>query len=304
MIQDPHLEYRSGSAEMAHHREQADPEPGSVAGLWFWLAAGAALLGAAGSVVGLVPSANIYGRETTVLADEATAQDVVNLLIVAPLLVILGWRAHRGHLPAYLAWVGCLAYTVYNYAIYAFSVHFGPLFLVWVAVLGLSTFALIGGLSTVDMVAIKERFGGHAVRRPAWVLIAIAVLFTLLWLREIVPDLLAGVPSQSASDWRVPTNPVHVLDLAFFLPAAATSGILLLRRHRLGYTTAPGQLTWLALTCLPILVTPLVAEARGHQPGWTVTGPIGVILLASLAALAWLLRQPGQGGEPDREHGR
>jgi hypothetical protein len=37
----------------------------------------------------------------------------------------------------------------YNYAIYAFSVHFGPLFLVWVAVLGLALFALIGGLTAL-----------------------------------------------------------------------------------------------------------------------------------------------------------
>ena len=118
-----------------------------------------------------------------------------------------------------------------------------------------------------------------------------AALFALLWLREIVTDLLARAPSSSASAWRIPTNPVHVLDLAFFLPAAATSGVLLLRHHRLGYATAVGQLTWLALTCIPILVTPLVAGIRGHVPGWTVIGPIGAILLACVAALIWLLRQ-------------
>jgi hypothetical protein len=63
--------------------------------------------------------------------------------------------------------------------------------------------------------------------------------FTLLWLSQIVPDLLAHRPSTSASQWNVPTNPVHVLDLAFFLPAAAASGVLLLRRHR--WDTPPRQ---------------------------------------------------------------
>lgn len=242
MTQEPPLVHRSEPSERVPHREPPHrPEPGTLADIWFWLGAAAALLGAAGSVVGLVRPATIYGRETTVLADTATAQDLVNLLIVAPLLVILGWRAHRGHLPAYLLWVGCLAFTAYNYAIFSFSVHFGPLFLLWVAVLGLSTFALIGGLSTVDLAVIKESFADRPVRWPAIIVIAIAALFTLLWLREIVPDLLAGAPSQSAGDWGVPTNPVHVLDLAFFLPAAATSGILLLRRHRLGYASAPAS---------------------------------------------------------------
>jgi len=118
---------------------------GRLRGRWFWLSSAAALLAAIGSVVGLSLPANIFGQETTVLADAATAQDLVNLLLVAPLLVVLGWRAHRGHIRAHLVWVGCLAFTVYNYAIYAFSIHFGPLFLVWVAVLGLSMFTLIGG---------------------------------------------------------------------------------------------------------------------------------------------------------------
>ena len=277
---------------------------GRLRGRWFWLSSAAALLAAIGSVVGLSLPANIFGQETTVLADAATAQDLVNLLLVAPLLVVLGWRAHRGHIRAHLVWVGCLAFTVYNYAIYAFSIHFGPLFLVWVAVLGLSMFTLIGGVATFDAAALEGRFTQRAVRATGWFLIGVAVLFALLWLREIVPNLLAGAPSRSASDWKVPTNPVHVLDLAFFLPAAATSGVLLLRRHRLGYATAAGQLTWIALTCLPILVTPVVANARNHEPAWAVAGSIGVILLACIAALAWLLRLASTDSAPgpDQRH--
>jgi hypothetical protein len=56
----------------------------------------------------------------------------------------------------------------------------------------------------------------------------VAALFLLLWLSEILPDLLAGAPSRSAGDRNVPTNPVHVLDLAFFLPAVITTGPMLL----------------------------------------------------------------------------
>lgn len=121
-----------------------------------------------------------------------------------------------------------------------------------------------------------------------------AVLFGLLWLGEIVPDLLAGRPSSSASEWAVPSNPVHVLDLAFFLPAVFASGVLLLRRHWLGYASAAGQLVFLELTCLPILVTPFVAHARGHEPGWSVMVPLGVIALATLAVLFGLTGTTGR----------
>lgn len=131
--------------------------------------------------------------------------------------------------------VGCLAFTAYNYAIYAFSVRFGLLFPVWVAVLGLSVFALVGGLSTLAAATVGSRFASRAMPLAAWFLIVVAVAFAWLWSSEIVPDLLAGGPSRSATAWDVPTNPVHVLDLALFLPAVVyrvTGGRLGLRRPR------------------------------------------------------------------------
>ena len=148
----------------------------------------AALL-AVGSVVGLVAAGGVYGNETAALADAAAAQDIVNLLLVAPLLVAGGVLASRGSLLAYFGWLGCVAFTAYNYAIYAFSVQFGPLFLVWVAVLGLSVFTLAGGLAALGAAAVKARFADRAMPVAAWFLIVVGVLFGLLWLSEIVPDL-------------------------------------------------------------------------------------------------------------------
>jgi hypothetical protein len=270
---------------------------GWLSGPWWWLVISVALLAAAASVVGLLAGDRIYAQETVVLFDAATAQDIVTLLPVAPLVALLAVWARRGSLGAFLCLPGFLAFTAYNYAIYAFSIHFGPLFLVWVAVLGLSLFALIGVLATADVPTIKQRFSGRGMPGPAWFLIGVGVLFALLWLSEIVPDLLAGDPSRSAQEWNVPTNPVHVLDLAFFLPGVITSGVLLLRGRPLGYATAPGQLVWIALTCVPILITPLVANARGHAPSWAVTVPIGALLVATLVVLGRLLQHttPGTG---------
>jgi hypothetical protein len=243
------------------------------------------VVGGTGDVIGLLAAQRIYGREATVLADAAIAQDVVNLVLVAPLLVVLGFVAARGSVRAYLGWLGCLVFTVYNYAIYAFSVQFGPLFLLWVTVLGLAVFALVGGLSTLDKAVVANTLRGQAMRLSAWLLIALGSAFALLWLAEIVPDLLAGHASRSAGAWQVPTNPVHVLDLTWFLPAVITSCVLLLRGRPLGYATAPGQLVFVALTCLPILLTPAVATIRGHAASWSVLLPISVVLAATTVGL-------------------
>ena len=257
--------------------------------VWARLSVTTALLAAAGSVVGLLGQEHIYGRETPELHNAAIAQDLVNLFLVAPLILFLAFRASQGSRQSWLCLTGFLAFTAYNYAIYTFSIHFGPLFLLWVAVLGLSVFAAAGSLAGLIRPGGGAPVAGPAARLPAWFLIAMAVLFALLWLSEIVPDLLAGRPSTSATTYDVPTNPVHVLDLALFVPAVCASGLLLLRRHRIGYASAPGSLIFLGLTCLPIIVMPFIAQARGDAPGWGILVPISIIATATLIVLWRLL---------------
>lgn len=199
-----------------------------LSALWMWLSLAAALVSAAGCVAGFLFADSIYGGETVALADAAAAQDVVNLALVAPSLIVL------------------------------------------------SVFALVGGLATVDAPAVKNRFTNRAVPLAAWFLIVVAMLFILLWLSEIPSDLVAGDPSRSASAWQIPTNPVHVLDLALFLPAVFASGVLLLRRHPLGYATA-----------------------RGHDADWVVMFPVGIIFAGAVATLGRTLQSVGATPGPD-----
>jgi hypothetical protein len=284
------------SARVRHHGDPTfAPHPSNtedipLPGLWAGLSIAAAVIGGVGSIVGLLNPHAIYGEETAALADQAAAQDLTNLLVVSPLLVVLGLRAAHGSVRAYLCWLGCLAFTTYNYAIYAFTIHFGPLFLPWVAVLGLSTYALLGGAAALDTAAAKNWFAGRVLVLTGWVLVVLATFFALLWLSEIVPDLVAGKPSSSALEYDVPTNPVHVLDLAIYLPAVFASGFLLLRRHPVGYASSPGALVFLVLTCIPIVMTPWIADSRGHAPEWAVMLPIGTLLVATTSVLAWTLR--------------
>ena len=247
------------------------------------------LLAAAGSVIGLAVD-RIYAGLTPVFLPQALAQDIANLLIASPALLILAALALRGSLRAYLLWLGVLTFTVYNYVIYTFSIPFGPLFLLWVAVLGLCIYALIGGVTAVDHRAVAARYASRrAVTVVAWFLIVTAVLFGLLWLSEDVPALLAGTRPQSVIDMALPTNPVHILDLAFFLPAVIATGVLLLKRKPLAYTLAP------ALHRLPDpdrRADPDHARRAGgarRDGGWGVVVPIGTLTVVLLGLLAWLL---------------
>jgi hypothetical protein len=249
----------------------------------------AAVIAAAGSIVGLAAVGSIYGHEPAAFIDDAVAQDIVNLAVVTPAIIVSALLARRGSLAAYLAWLGAMAFTVYNYVIYTLSIHAGPLFLAWVAVLGLSLYALIGGLAALDSRSVGARFISAPRRTVAWFLIVVAALFCGLWLTDIVPALLAGQVPAAARDLGLPSSPVHVLDLAFYLPATFTAGVLLVRNRAGGYVLAPALLGFLALTGLPIMVTPFVADRRGETPAWAVLAPIAAVTIISTGLLIRLL---------------
>jgi len=261
----------------------------SSSAIWLWLSFVAALLAIAGSIISLSVK-SIYAGLTPVFLPQALAQDIANLALVSPVWLILTALALRGSLRAYLLWLGVLTFTVYNYVIYTFSVPFGSLFLLWVAVLGMCIYSLIGGVTTVDHKIIESFFTSkRAIQVVAWFLIVTAILFCFLWLSEDIPALLSNTRPQSLVDMALPTNPVHILDLGFFLPAVIITGVMLLKGKSPAFTLAPSFIVFLILTGVPILITPVVQSLRGEVAAWGVVVPIGTLTVLLLAVLIWLL---------------
>ena len=91
------------------------------------------------------------------------------------------------------------------------------------------------------------------------------------------------------SDMAALTNPVHVLDLGFFLPAAVLVGVWLLRGRPFAYVAAPALVVFLILTGVPILVTPVVQAVRGDAATWGILAPIGTLTVGLCALLWWVL---------------
>jgi hypothetical protein len=191
--------------------------------------------------------------------------------------------AARGSLRAYLAWSGLLAYSAYTYAVYAFATHFGPLFLLHVVILGLSVYALIGSLTSLDAGRVKTSFGRTTpVKQTAWVLNTLVLVFCTLWLSSDIPATIRNVPSQELRDAGVLTNPVHVLDLALFIPALALTGMFLLRgRRALGFVLAPVLLVAAIGISIAVVSLSIVLDHRGQS---SLGGGIFMGLLALVEA--------------------
>lgn len=261
---------------------------------WLWLSVPIATLGIAASLSGIFVG-SVYSRETESFAAQGVGQDIANLIAYAVLLLLM-WAALRGSVRAYLGWLGVLVYSIYSYVIYAFDVKFNALFLVYVAVLGLSIYTLIGGLAAIDPARVKALFGAHAPVRSTWIaLVAVSVLFYVQWLSEDLPAILGGKTPQSLLDADLPTSPIHVLDMAVLLPAVLATGVLLARRRAWGYCLAPVLLTGLVLLAMGIVTLMVVLEVRDVSGGsWTVAAAFGLVGLILLTVAIRFVRSLDQ----------
>jgi len=256
---------------------------------WLWFSVPLVILGCATSVAGIFVDA-VYARETSSWRAEAVGQDIANL-VVLPALLALAYGAARGSIAAYLAWLGTVVYTAYAFAIYVFAVHFGPLFLLYVAVFGLAVWALIGGLGSVEPGQVRRSFATTPLSRFAPLLLVLtAGVFALLWLSEDLPAMVANEPSTTLVDSGLLTNTVHVLDLSLFLPTALLAGVFLRRGHAWGHVLGPMVLVAMAAISAGIVSLMLVHLARGQDASLVVAGVIGLMGVVQLVT-AWRFLQ-------------
>ena len=218
-----------------------------------WSTIAIALLLVVMSIAGLYWPAT-YARETAYSRTGGYASDVVDLVLVVPILLISGIQGYRGSIPARLIWLGAQGYLLYNLVIYAFGVHFNPLFPVYLATLSLCFFATV---FTIPLIPLRQVADAYSPRAPRKM---IAVVFLVLAVQTAAFDvwadiaaILAGRVPQDIIDANQPVNFIHVLDLGFLLPALCVTAILLLRRKACAYTLAPACLTLLAIMSLELV---------------------------------------------------
>lgn len=254
--------------------------------IWLWLTAPIAILVAIAAATGLFVD-DLY-RDLPNFEAQAVGQDLITLIVALPVLVISAVLAGRGSRRAYLVWLGILVYIVYSYMIYALSVQFNPLFLVYVALLGCSLYALIGGLATTDFAVIKANFLRRTPVKAVSIFLAVlAVLFYFMWLRETIPALFAGEVPQSVVDNGTPTNAVHVLDMAWILPATILTALWLWRGRAIGYTLAGVLLTFLSLLALAIMSMIVFMVLYGQAVS---VGPAAIFAILFAISLWMLIR--------------
>ncbi len=232
-----------------------------------------------------------YTRETPIWIAQAAAQDIINIILIVPALLISAFFTGKGRRAGLFVWLGSMLYTTYTFVIYSFGVHFNSFFLIYCWTLGLSAYAFITLAVQVGPETIKGWFDETRHEHLISILVlAAGVLFYLMWLKDDLPAMISNQAPANLRETGLPTNPVHVLDYSLVLPGFILSSILLLKRKAFGYLFAPVFLTFGVLMDVTIAVIIVVMRARGTNDNVAASILFVVFGLISAAVLVSFLK--------------
>lgn len=257
------------------------------------------LLSIASALLGLFRPGHY--REAAAIVELNQVQDATILLAGVPVLAAGLWYAARGSLRGRIVWLGGLTYMSYMWANIGLTTAFNELFLVYVALFGLSSSTLVGGLASTDPDAVGRALGDRSSRPLyAGVLVFIAVGLAGLWLSELVPATLAGEPPLLVAERGPMALVSHFIDLSVVVPALVLAAVWLWRGNPWGPLVAGVMLVFgatVAVTISAMTVTIATGDAITLSPLATAL-TFAPIALAALVAwhYLWSLRGPGHPG--------
>ena len=231
-----------------------------------------------------------YMRDSPSLGAQGVGQDLVDLFLAVPLLLISFFYLSRGSRVATLIYGGTVGYIMYSFIIYCFGVNFNQFFLLYCLTLSLSLYTFILLISDLRQMNVESWFEGAPVRLVSVYLMVVAAVFYILWLKSIVPAIMQNEVPRDVSDYDLLVNPVHVIDLVFALPALIIGALLIRRKQGLGYIIASISLVFMVLLTLALAAMVIMLVLRDISEDFTVAIVFAVLALCSSLFAVLLFR--------------
>jgi len=233
-----------------------------------------------------------YQRELPSMAAQGMGQDVVNLFVAGPLLLLALIFMNRGSKAASWIFAGTVFYYLYSYIINTFGIRHNNLFLVYCFTLALSTYTFVFWAYYNSGSDLKSWFvKAPPARATSIFILAIAAMFYLIWLKDIVPPLLKGEAPEFVVRNNYAPNPVHAIDLSFALPGLIVTAILLLKEHKLGYLLAPVLLVFIIVLTMALIGMMVMVQLKGLTDDMSLVVIFLVLALLGGAVLYLFLRR-------------
>lgn len=176
----------------------------------------------------------IYKNDSISLVAQGIAQDGVVVILGIPMLIVGMVFLRKESLKGKLLLTGTLGYFLYTYMSYTFLWNYNYLFLVYVLLTSCSLFAFILAIMDIGTAHLRSHFND---KLPTKLIGGFQIFFGsaigMMWLGTIAQSLKGGVVPVGLEHYT--TLVIQGMDLAFVLPAAILSGILLIKKNNYGY---------------------------------------------------------------------
>jgi len=206
----------------------------------------------------------LYHYDPAWFAREGIVWDVINLFIGLPLFAVAIYLSQRNSLRGRLLLGGLLFYFFYMYIMAMTGYAFNQLFLVYVAILALSTVAFFVNLHGIDMLGLPAQVSTRFPRRLfIGFTFVVSGTLTVLWLGRIIPIMINDrFPSDVTG---LTTLVSQGIDLGIVVPLMLSAGILLWRRSPWGYLLTSISLGYGVMMCVTLpafIVVPLIQDGK------------------------------------------
>jgi len=260
-------------------------------GIIFLLSAVLAVLIIFTSLTGIF-TPDFYSKEKVNWQIQSNGQDIIDLLILAPALLVTSIFAFRGSRIAGILRGGIFLYAGYTFAIFCFNIHFNKLFILYCFEFGLSFYLLMHFLFSLFKREHSEQLSNEIIYKVTGIyFVMISLIFFLLWMSEILPSVINDSTPQILIETGLFTNPVHVLDLSVFLPGIFMTGVFLLRRNATAGYLAPAILVFFVLMDITIAFLIVLMENERTQLNFPLIIIMSFLALFSLGILIRLLKK-------------
>lgn len=242
------------------------------------------------SYVGLT-TPDFYSLETANWQAQAVGQDIADLFLVTPVLLITAFLASRRNSIGTLLWGGTLLYLIYTFIIYNFAIHCNSMFVFYCLALGLSFYSFLYFITSLVTEHVGNSLKNTTIIKTTGIyFLILPALFYFLWLSEVVPAVVSGTIPKSLIETGLFTNPVHVIDLSIFLPGIFITGLLILKRKPLGLLLTPVLLTFFVLMDITLAGLIIIMNQRGVEQSYEVAIVMSIFALISFVLLVWYIK--------------
>ncbi len=246
------------------------------------------LLGLAAAFAG-VWNENLYkevylaGTISEFLIAGSIAQDLVSIPLGLLLAVLSVAFLKRPGYKTFIAILGLTGYFFYGYGLYTMQGQYTAIYLVYLAIFGLSLYSLIWGITSFDADAVKNYFLPRSLRLATGVfLAAIVLVLTPIWFNLITADIEKRAPGD--------TYAVFILDLAVVFPALGIIAALLWQNNRFGNILAGVALFKAMTVCLSVAFGEWFNPYySGHEPDLAGIAIFAGLTLVSLVFIVLYL---------------